>query len=87
MDYIKDTVLTNWHVMRWLRLGLGLFMGFQAIQVHDPFAGFISLFFLYQAATNTGCCGVGGCAVPVSSAAKLDKIEEVEYEEIKKLKK
>jgi hypothetical protein len=87
MDYIKDTVLTNWHLMRWFRLGLGLFMGFQAIQVHDPLAGFIAIFFLYQAATNTGCCGVGGCAVPGSSAGKIDKIEEVEYEEIKSVEK
>jgi hypothetical protein len=85
MDTIKDVLFTNWHFMRWLRLGLGLFMGFQAIQVYDPLAGFIAFFFLYQAATNTGCCGAGVCAVPRSSV-KTDKTE-VEFEEIKSIEK
>lgn len=86
MHYIKDTLFTNWHVMRWLRLGLGLIMGVQAMQRHDVLAGFISFFFLYQAATNTGCCGVAGCSVP-GSTGKTEKTEEVEYEEIKSIEK
>jgi hypothetical protein len=86
MEYIKDTLFTHWHFMRWLRLGLGLFMGMQAIQVQDTLAGFIAIFFLYQATTNTGCCGAEGCAVP-SSSKTADKSNVVEYEEVKSVEK
>jgi hypothetical protein len=37
---------------------------------------------LFQAITNTGCCGSNGCAVPTKKS-KTDTVEEVEYEEIK----
>ncbi|HEY6063437.1 MAG TPA: hypothetical protein VIV35_07490 [Chitinophagaceae bacterium] len=63
---VKQVLFTGWHLMRWLRLGLGIFITVQAIQNHDPFSGFIAAFLLFQAVTNTGCCGVSGCAVPVS---------------------
>ena len=82
----KQTLLSNWHFMRWLRLGLGLFVGYQSIIAHDPLAGFISAFLLFQAVSNTGCGGVGGCAVPVSPK-KNSAIEDVEFEEVKAEKK
>ena len=55
---------TNWHLMRWLRLAIALFLGWQLIQRPDIFTAFVATFFLFQALTNTGCCGAGGCAVP-----------------------
>ncbi len=61
--------------MRWLRLGLGLLAGIQAIQLHDALAGFVSVFFLFQAIANTGC----GCAVPTSAPSDQ---EEIQYEEV-----
>lgn len=76
---IIQTLLTGWHFMRWLRLGLGIFIAIQAIQNHDTLSGFIAAFFLFQAATNTGCCGSNGCAVPI----KKTNIEEIEFEEVK----
>jgi len=42
----------------------------------------IAVFFLFQALTNTGCCGSGGCAVPVSEQ-KNTNAADVEFEEIK----
>ena len=72
----------NWHFMRWLRLALGIFVGFQAIQLRDPLAGMVAAFFLFQVVTNTGCCGADGCAVPRSQKNDNEK-ETVEYEEIK----
>jgi len=62
-----NTLLTNWPIIRWLRLGLGVFMAVQAVQHQDALAGFISTFFLFQAVTNTGCCGSTGCAIPAAS--------------------
>ena len=81
----KQTLLSHWNFMRWLRLGLGLFIGYQSIIAHDPLAGFISVFLLLQAVTNTGCGG-GGCTVPVSSK-KNSTVEDIGFEEVKVEKK
>ncbi|MBK5277963.1 MAG: hypothetical protein JJE09_03765 [Bacteroidia bacterium] len=79
---MRQTLFTNWHFMRWLRLGIGIFISVQAIQMHDVFSGFIAAFLLIQVVTNTGCCGASGCAVPTSKQ-QSNKIEEVEFDEIK----
>ncbi len=68
--------------MRWLRLILGVFIAAQAIDTRDPISGMIAIFFIFQAVTNTGCCGVNACAVPASKPC-LNNIEEIEFEEIK----
>lgn len=52
--------------MRWLRLVLGVYMAFQAVALQDTFSGVFAAFFLFQAFSNVGCCGVGGCAVPMT---------------------
>ncbi len=79
---IPQTLFTGWHFLRWLRLGLGIFIAIQAIQNHDTLSGLIAGFFLFQAITNTGCCGVNNCATPVSKN-KPDTIEDIEFEEVK----
>lgn len=68
--------------MRWLRLSLGLFIAAQAIESRDPISGIIAIFFIFQAVTNTGCCGANACAVPVSKN-RSNNIEEIEFEELK----
>lgn len=82
MNTIKATLLYNWHFMRVLRLGLGIFIAIEAIQIYDAFSGFIAAFFLFQSITNTGCCGAQGCSTPVFKSDS-DKVEDVEFEEIK----
>jgi len=82
IEVVKQTLFAQWNLMRWIRLIVGIFLAVQAIQMHDAVAGFISVIFLFQAFTNTGCCGVSGCAVPMNTKNK-DHIEEVEYEEVK----
>lgn len=77
----QKTLLTNWHFMRWLRLGMGLYAAVVALQLHDPLSGFIAALFLFQAVTNTGCCGAGGCAVPNSKMSSTEK--EINFEEVK----
>jgi len=79
---IKQTLLTGWHFMRFLRLGLGIYIAIQAVETHSIFSGVVAVFFMFQAVTNTGCCGSNGCAVPIKKG-NSDKIEEVEFEEIK----
>ena len=82
METIKQTLFTNWHPMRWLRLGLGIIAGVQAIIFHDTLLGFLSAFLLFQTVTNTGCCNAGACAVP-KQKIKKGAIQEIEFEEVK----
>ncbi len=63
---MKENLLNNWHFMRWLRLAFGLYAGFHAIQSHSALSAFISVFFLFQAFTNTGCGGSGNCELPAN---------------------
>jgi hypothetical protein len=79
---MKQMLLQNWHFMRWLRLGLGIFIGIQAIQMHHPISGFIAAFFIFQSLTNTGCCG-SSCNTNYVKTTNANKIEEIEYEEVK----
>lgn len=62
---MKQILLTNWHTMRWIRLGIGLFFMQQAIQFQEILFGFMCLFFLFQSVFNTGC-GLNGCAITTS---------------------
>lgn len=82
IETIKQTLFTQWNLMRTIRLAAGLFLAVQAVQLHDVIAGFISAILLFQAFTNTGCCGVSGCAVPTTTE-NSNPTREVEYEEIK----
>jgi hypothetical protein len=77
-----QTLLTGWHFMRWFRLAISIFIGVQAIQNHDAFSGMFAAFFLYQALTNTGCCGANGCAVPTAKN-NTSNTEDVSFEEVK----
>lgn len=75
-------IFTGWHFLRWIRLGLGIIIAFQAIQSHDALLGAISGLFLFQTITNTGCCGANGCDVS-TKRKKPDATEDVTFEEIK----
>ena len=85
MSAWKQRLTTNWHLMRLVRLGLGIMMVVMGIQGHDWAIGLFSVFFLYQAVTDTGCCGSGGCNTPVGrkEMARYDDTTPIEYEEIK----
>lgn len=82
METVKQTLLTNWNFMRWLRLAIGAYMLVQAVMLHDNMLGFFGAFFLFQSLANTGCCGTQSCAAPIVKN-KSKATEEVEFEEIK----
>lgn len=82
IQVLLNTILSDWHFMRWLRLGLGLYLVWQLVQRPDIFTGIVAAFFLFQAVTNTGCCGASGCAAPQKNPDSA-KVEEVKYEEVK----
>ncbi|MDR3681175.1 MAG: hypothetical protein P4L41_14505 [Flavipsychrobacter sp.] len=82
MSKLKEQLFTNWHLMRIVRLALGIMILVMGIQTKDWVPGLFSIFFLYQAITDTGCCGANGCYVPKQRKTTMP-IEIVEYEEIK----
>ncbi len=64
METIKQALLTNWHLMRWIRLVIGIALGIHAFQSRDAASGIVASFILFQVITNTGCCGTNGCDLP-----------------------
>ncbi len=84
MSALKARLLTNWHLARIIRLGIGIMLLVSGIQAKDWVMGSFSLFFIYQAVADTGCCGSAGCA-PRTMPVKGDTNQEelTDYEEIK----
>lgn len=79
-----NTLLSGWNILRIIRLILGVMLLVQAFQTKFWGAGLLGSLLLFQAITNTGCCGAGGCGVPVSENNKNTKsIDSIEYEEVK----
>jgi len=78
---IIKRILLGWNLIRGLRLLIGVYFAVQAIETMEIFSGIIAAFFLYQAITNTGCCGANSCAVP-DAKNTTDKPKEVDLIEI-----
>ena len=83
MNSIKQTLLYNWDFMRTIRLLLGVFIAYQSVVMHDAFSGAIAGLLLFQAATNTGCCGSQGCGTSYNQNYTEENTENVAFEEIK----
>lgn len=69
--------------MRWIRLLFGILIGAQALVVKDWWMGLLGVFFLFQAFTNTGCCGTTSCAPTYKNNKQQASTEDITYEEIK----
>jgi hypothetical protein len=77
---LSDQLFANWHPMRWVALAFGLVLGYNWLMYNASLSGVLSIFFLFQAVTNTGCLA-GQCA-PRTTASD-ESLEDVEYEEVK----
>lgn len=53
---------TDWHWLRWFRLGLSLMVAYQAWELNDGVLWVLAALLATQAITNTGCSG-GICKV------------------------
>lgn len=78
-------LFNNWHLRRWIALGLGSFLGYQAILYWEVLPGILALFFLYQAYTNSGCFGLGSCSLPEQESENYGTADtgEITFTEIK----
>lgn len=63
---MKELLFKNWHLLRFFRLALALFLFQQAYETRQWFFIVFGLFFLAQAVLNLGC-GPSGCSVDVKN--------------------
>jgi hypothetical protein len=59
---MKRILFTHWHLMRFVRLGLAVFLFVQAYVIKEWFFIAFGFFFLFQAIFNLGC-GPNSCGV------------------------
>lgn len=79
INALKQLLLTDWSIARWIRLAIGLALLYHALTIGSFLYGVFSLYFLVQAIANTGCCFASACATP---NRKSDPKIEVQYEEV-----
>jgi len=80
IEQYKLALTSGWNFMRIFRLGLGLLVLIQSLFIGDYLFSAFGVFFIFQALTNTGCCGSSGCPVDYSNdhetkVAALEKIK------------
>lgn len=76
-------LFSNWSALRFFRLILGVTVIVQGVFTHDWMIGLFGVVFTSMPLLNYGCCGVNGCAVPMSKKI-TDKNQDVVYEEVVK---
>ncbi|MER3465140.1 MAG: hypothetical protein C4329_12730 [Chitinophagaceae bacterium] len=76
---MMKTILSNWSVMRGLRLLIGLLVIVQSVMQKDVLLGVLVTFLLLTAIANIGCCDSNGCTVNNRNRIKE---KEIEYEEL-----
>lgn len=77
-------LLSGWTMMRFLRLGMGIYALVQSVIDHEPVLAFAGVLLTAMAVFNVGCCGVNGCSTSVKPAGKfLGRTDNISFEEIK----
>lgn len=77
---MKQQILSNWNVMRFVRLGLGIAIIVQAVIARDWMMGILGILFTTMPVFNIGCCATGGCNAPVKKNTSTSK--DISYEEL-----
>lgn len=78
--FIKQTILSNWNLMRFLRLGLGITILVHSIIASNWIMGILSIGFTALPIFNIGCCGTTGCNTPKRKSAETT--EDTLFEEV-----
>ena len=80
--YNLHTVFRNWHIRRFLGLGIALFMLSQTILLKDGLLAIFTAVMFVQVIGNIGCFGSKGCAVDVSSSKESNSEKEITFTEV-----
>lgn len=74
------SLLSNWSLIRAIRLILGLIIVAQGFIQKDYVFAFLGMLFAVLAFANIGCCGTSGCNTNIHSVNTKEK--EIQYEEV-----
>lgn len=77
---MKQIIFSNWTLMRFLRLAMGIAILVQAVIAKDMLFAFAGIVFTAMPVFNVGCCGTAGCATPAKKDS--DKTKDIIYEEV-----
>ena len=77
------TMIRGWHLIRFVRLGLGLVILVQSITTKDMMLAFLGGLIVFTALANVGCCGSNGCGIINQSTKTKNTISDTEYEEVR----
>jgi len=77
---MKQQILSNWNVMRFVRLGLGIAIIVQAVIAGDWMMGILGVLFTAMPVFNIGCCAAESCNTAVKKNVSTSK--EISYEEL-----
>ena len=73
--------LKNWNFMRFLRLGMGIYIVVIGVQENNFWFVALGAMFSLMPLFNIGCCGVSSCSVPNRKSAK--NTNDITFEEVK----
>lgn len=74
-------ILSNWNIMRLLRLAMGVFVVWQGVLAHEWALVVMGCIFSLLAIFNIGCCGTAACNIAAKSQKSQNK--DITFEEIK----
>lgn len=77
---MKQTIISNWNFMRFLRLGLGIAIIIQSVLAGNWTMGVLGVLFAAMPVFNIGCCGPAGCTAPAKKDSATKK--DISYEEV-----
>jgi hypothetical protein len=77
---MKNALLHNWHIFRFLRLALGIAIIVQGAMGKDWLFILAGILFTLLALFNSGCCATGGC-YPTEKKVTTTK-KNISYEEV-----
>ena len=82
---MKQRILSGWNFVRALWLVMGIGIGIQAVTERNYLMLFPSLYFVFAAIANVGCCA-GSCATDFRSSNNKTSSTEIEFEEVQSKK-
>ena len=78
---MKSGILSNWNLMRFVRLALGVAIIIQSVMAKDWVLGIIGVLFTSMPVFNIGCCSTQGCSTPSNNGNK-ENTKDISYEEV-----
>ena len=75
---MKTRILSGWNFVRVLWLIMGIAIGIQAVSERNFLMLFPSLYFVFAALANIGCCAAGSCATNFNNRNRKDEVTEIE---------